>query len=63
MSNTNLPRVPMPRPPSPSSGGRRAFLIAAVLILAAVLGLRATALRTSPADAPGEFAAKPSGRR
>jgi len=59
MSNTNLPRVPAPKPRSLFSVSGWALLIAVALLAGAVLGLRATA---RPASLPGEIAAKPAAR-
>jgi len=63
MSNTTLPRVPLPKPRSQLWLAGRALLIAAALIAGAVLGLRATARPASPADVPGDVAAKQAARR
>jgi hypothetical protein len=62
MSNTNLPRVPVPKPRSPLSVAARTILIAAALIAGAVLGLRATARPASPVDLPADIAAKRAAR-
>ncbi len=62
MSNTNLPRVPAPKPRSLFSLSGWALLIAVALLAGAVLGLRATARPASPVDLPGEIAAKPAAR-
>jgi hypothetical protein len=62
MSNTNLPRVPVPKPRSPLSVAARAILIAAALIAGAVLGLRATARPASLVDLPADIAAKRAAR-
>jgi len=61
MSNTTLPRVPLPKPRSQLSLAGRVLLIAAALIAGAVLGLR-TIVRPA-LDVAGEVAAKQAARR